>query len=285
MRNYIGIDIGGTSMVAARFSDSEILVRSEVATGADRSADAIIEDLSGAIEKVYSDDVVGIGVGMPGFMDTASGEILLINNIPSFRGFSVKQALEKRFNLPVFQNNDANCFALGEAWFGAGKAFTNMVGVTLGTGLGGGIIINRKIHTGLVGGAGELGCFPFKGGIVEDTCSAALFASKYKKTGAELYDAASGGNQRAIKAFDELGRNIGEMLNVVMYILAPEAFIIGGSVAGAWDFLEKPIREEIDKFPVDLISSKTVLEKARLDNAGLYGAAALCISQMDQPWK
>ena len=75
----------------------------------------------------------------------------------------MKQAVEKRFKLPVFQNNDANCFALGEAWFGAGKEYTNMVGVTLGTGLGGGIIINRKIHTGLAGGAGELGCFSFQG--------------------------------------------------------------------------------------------------------------------------
>ncbi len=281
MREYIGIDIGGTTMVAARFSDSEILDRSEVATGANRQADDIMEALFGAIEKVLTDEVVGIGIGMPGFMDTSSGEILLINNIPSFNGFSVKRAVEKRFGLPVFQNNDANCFALGEAWFGAGKEYTNMVGVTLGTGLGGGIIINRKIHTGLAGGAGELGCFSFKGGIVEDTCSAALFANKYHMSGTELYQAAKKGGLEALNAFDELGRNIGEMLRTVMFILAPEAFIIGGSVTGAWEFLEKPIREELDKFPVKLISNKTVLEKAQLDNAGLYGAAALCISQME----
>ena len=81
--------------------------------------------------------------------------------------------------------------------------------------------------------------------------------------------------------FDELARNIGEMLNVVMYILAPEAFVIGGSVAKAWEFLEKPLREEVDKFPVELISKKVDLVQAQLDNAGLYGAAALCISQMD----
>ena len=282
MREYIGIDIGGTSMVAARFSESEIIDRTDVATGAERPADEIMESLFGAVEKVLTGDVLGIGIGMPGFMDTSSGEILLINNIPSFNGFSVKQAVEKRFGLPVFQNNDANCFALGEAWFGAGKAYSNLVGVTLGTGLGGGVIINRKIHTGLVGGAGELGCFPFKGGIVEDTCSAALFANKYHQDGATLYKAAKNGDREALEAFNELGGNIGEMLNVVMYILAPEAFIIGGSVAGAWEFLEKPIRTEIDKFPVKLISEKTVLAKAQLDNAGLYGAAALCISQMDK---
>ena len=163
---------------------------------------------------------------------------------------------------------------------GAGRGYTNLVGVTLGTGLGGGIIINRKIHTGLVGGAGELGCLPFRGGIVEDFCSAALFANKYNKTGAELVYEAKSGNKDSIMVFDELARNIGEMLNLVMYILAPEAFVIGGSVAKAWEFLEKPLREEVDRFPVELIGKKVNLMPAQLDNAGLYGAAALCISQM-----
>lgn len=280
-RLYIGIDIGGTTMVAARFSESEILDRAEVDTGADRAAEEIMESLFVAIDQVLTEEVVGIGIGMPGFMDTETGEILQINNIPSFNGFSIKQAVEKRFNLPTFQNNDANCFALGETWFGAGKGFTNLVGVTLGTGLGGGIIINRKIHTGLVGGAGELGCFPFKGGIVEDSCSAALFANKYNTTGVELYNKAKSGDKDALMVFDELAKNIGEMLNIVMFILAPEAFVIGGSVAKAWEFLEKPLREEVDKFPVELISKKVKLMPAQLDNGGLYGAAALCISQME----
>ena len=268
-------------MVVARFSERELLERIEVPTGANRPAGAIMNSLFGAIEQVLTTDVVGIGIGMPGYMDTETGEILLINNIPSFNGFSVKQAVEKQFDLPVFQNNDANCFALGEAWYGAGKSYNNLVGVTLGTGLGGGIIINRKIHTGLAGGAGELGCFSFKGGIVENFCSAAFFSSKYGKTGAELYKEAKSGNKEALAAFDELAGNIGEMLNIVMYILAPEAFVIGGSVAKAWEFLEKPLRERVDQFPVELISKKTELVQAQLDNAGLYGAAALCMSQMD----
>jgi len=280
-RLYIGIDIGGTSIVAARFSESEMLDRTEVPTGADRPANDIMESLFVAIDKVLTDEVVGIGIGMPGFMDSLTGEILQINNIPSFNGFSVKKAVEKKFNLPAFQNNDANCFALGETWFGAGKGYSNLVGVTLGTGLGGGIILDRKIHTGLMGGAGELGCVPFRGGIVEDVCSAALFSNKYNKTGAALYDEAKNGSKEAIMVFDELACNIGELLRIVMYILAPEAFVIGGSVAKAWEFLEKPLREEVDKFLVPMISNKVDLLPAQLDNAGLYGAAALCISQMD----
>ena len=280
-RLYIGIDIGGTSIVAARFSESEMLDRTEVPTGADRPAEEIMESLFVGIDKVLTDEVVGIGIGMPGFMDSLTGEILQINNIPSFNGFSVKQAVENRFNLPTFQNNDANCFALGETWFGAGKGYNNLVGVTLGTGLGGGIILDRKIHTGLMGGAGELGCVPFRGGIVEDLCSAALFSNKYNKTGAELYDEAKNGSKEAIMVFDELARNIGELLRIVMYILSPEAFVIGGSVAKAWEFLEEPLRKEVDKFLVPMISNKVDLLPAQLDNAGLYGAAALCISQME----
>lgn len=118
---YIGVDIGGTSIVAARFSASEQLDRTEVPTGADRPAVEIMESLYEAIDNVMTDEVVGIGIGMPGFMNSETGEILQINNIPSFNGFRIKPAVEKRFNLPAFQSNDANCFALGETYYGAGK--------------------------------------------------------------------------------------------------------------------------------------------------------------------
>ncbi|MCK5067685.1 MAG: ROK family protein [Bacteroidales bacterium] len=278
---YIGVDIGGTSIVAARFSESEMLEKAEVPTGAERPAEEIMESLYEVIGKVMSDEVVGIGIGMPGFMNVESGEILQINNISSFNGFAIKPRVEEHFKLPTFQNNDANCFALGETYFGAGKKYNNLVGVTLGTGLGGGIILNRKIHTGLMGGAGELGCVPFHGGISEDICSAALFKNKYKTTGTELYKKAKAGDQEALAVFDELAHNIGELLRIVMYVLAPEAFVIGGSVANSWDLLEKSLREEVDKFLVPMISSKVELVPAQLDNAGLYGAAALCISQMN----
>ena len=277
---YIGVDIGGTSIVAARFSESEMLEKAEIPAGAERPAMEIMESLFQVIRKVMSQEVVGIGIGMPGYMDTESGEVLFINNIPSFNGFSVKKAVEKEFALPVFQNNDANCFALGEAWFGAAKSYKNVVGITLGTGMGGGIIINRKVHTGLAGGAGEVGCFDFKGAIAEKSCSAAFFASEYQSTGAELYKQAQQKDKKALEAFRKIGHNIGEMINILMFILAPEAIVIGGSIASAWEFLEKPIREKIEKFPVEIIAKKTGLVKAELDNAGLYGAAALCISQM-----
>jgi glucokinase len=278
---YLGIDIGGTSIVAARFSENEMLEKREVPTGADRPAGQIMESLYEAIALVLTDEVVGIGIGMPGFMNAETGEIMQINNIPSFNGYAIKPRVEERFNLPTFQNNDANCFALGETYYGAGKKYTNLVGVTLGTGLGGGIILNRKIHTGLMGGAGELGCVPFHGGISEDICSAALFKNKYRTTGTDLYKKAKAGDNAALAVFDELAHNIGELFRIVMYVLAPEAFIVGGSVANSWDLLEKPLRDEVNNFLVPIISKNVDLVRAELDNAGLYGAAALCISQMD----
>jgi len=280
-KKYIGVDIGGTSIVAARFSEDELIEKHEVPTGPKRPAEEILESLYSAIDPLLTDEVVGIGIGMPGFMDTESGEILAINNIPSFQGVSVKKAVEVKFGLPAFQNNDANCFALGEAYFGAGKGFKSMVGITMGTGLGSGIIIDRKIHSGLAGGAGEVGCVPIQGGIGDDFCSNALFVNEYQKNGIDLYREAKAGNQESRKAFNHLAQNLGEIIRLLMYIVAPEAFIIGGSVAKSWEFLEKPLREEMDQFRVKLISSKTKLLPAQLENAGLYGAAALCISQMD----
>jgi glucokinase len=279
-RLYIGVDIGGTSIVAARFSAEEMLEKNQVPTGAKRPAEEIMGSVFEAIDPLITDDVVAIGIGMPGYMNTETGEILLINNIPAFRGFSVKRSVEKQFSLPVFQNNDANCFALGEAYFGAGKQFNNMVGITVGTGLGGGIIINRQIHTGLFGGAGEVGCVPIHDGIGDDYCCNALFVNKYGKEGLQMYNEARAGNEEAIMAFDELARNIGQLMTLTTYLLAPEAFIFGGSVSKAWEFLEKPLQEELDKFPVELIRKNIKLMPSQLDNAGLYGAAALCISQM-----
>jgi glucokinase len=151
----------------------------------------------------------------------------------------------------------------------------------MGTGLGSGIIINRKIHSGLAGGAGEVGCVPIQGGIGDDFVSNALFVNTYKKDGIDLYKEAKAGNEDSRKAFDHLAKNLGEMIRLTMYILAPEAYIIGGSVAKSWEFLEKPLRAEVDKFLLEIVSKQVKIVPAQLDNAGLYGAAALCISQME----
>ena len=104
-RKYIGVDIGGTSIVAARFSEDELIEKNEAPTGANRPAEEILESLYSAIQPVLTDEVVGIGIGMPGFMDTESGEIFAINNIPSFQGVSVKKAVEHKYGLATFQNN------------------------------------------------------------------------------------------------------------------------------------------------------------------------------------
>jgi len=279
-QRYIGIDFGGTSIVAARFSGKEMLEQAVFPTKADRGAEEIMDTLYQAILTVQTDQVEAIGIGMPGIMDHQTGEILLINNIPSIKGVRVREKVADRFGLPVFQTNDANCFALGEAYYGAAREFRNLVGITLGTGLGGGIIIDRKIHTGLSGGAGELGCIPFRDGIVEDYCSGTWLEKARGKSGAALYEEARQGNREAARAFEELARNMGELLRQMMHILAPEAFVIGGSVAGAWEFMEEPLREEVDRFPVPWIRERVSLVPASLENAGLYGAAALCISQM-----
>ncbi|MEN8155457.1 MAG: ROK family protein [Bacteroidota bacterium] len=281
MREYIGVDIGGTNIVAARFSETEQLEKAETPTGADRPVKEILESLFSVVGPLITEEVVGIGIGMPGLMDTETGEILAINNIPALKGVSVKKAVEERFGLPTFQNNDANCFALGEAYYGAGKGFRHMVGVTMGTGLGSGIVIDRRVHAGVAGCAGEIGCVPFHDGIGDDYCSNAFFVNTYQKNGIDLFNEAKAGDATSREAFNRLAGNLGEMLRLTMFIVSPEAFVIGGAVARSWEFLEQPLREEIDKFMFPLVSERVQLLPAQLENAGLYGAAALCISQME----
>ena len=146
----VGVDIGGTSIGAGCIVDKKIEKISSQPTGADRSAEEILETLYSVIEEVILPGTLAIGVGVPGLLDAEKGEILNISNIPAWKKLPLKKKLEERFNIPVFVNNDANCFALGEKHFGKGQQYKNMVAIALGTGVGGGVIINDKNSFGNV---------------------------------------------------------------------------------------------------------------------------------------
>lgn len=279
-KTYIGVDIGGTSIVAALVVDGNIEKTQQVETKAQESLETILTQLFSAIETVKNNEVKAIGIGCPGFMDAAVGEIIAINNIPAFKGVNLKNKVADKYNLPVFINNDANCFVLGETYFGAGKGHNNVLGITLGTGLGGGVVINSKVFGGLFGAAGELGCIPFKDGIVEDYTSSHYFTNQFKSNGAELFQKAEAGDGVAKNAFKEVGMNIGHLINTVMYVIAPEVIIIGGSIAKSYKYIEPGIKEAMKDFLFDIVRDKVVIKPAELENAGLVGAAALCVAEL-----
>lgn len=280
-KSYIGVDIGGTSIIAGLVVNNQLEKTHQEDTLGTDNLSVVLEQLYKTIDKIITPEVTAIGIGTPGYMDVEKGQILLINNIPCFREVELKKIVSEHYNLPVFINNDANCFALGETYFGAGKGLNNVIGITLGTGLGGGIILNKKVYAGMFGGAGEFGCLPYKDGIFEDYCSSKLFLSKYNSTGLDLFIKAENGDPIATSAFNEMGTNLGELIKDIMFILAPDAIIIGGSIAKSFKYIAPPINEIIQSFPVDLIREKIQVKPAELDNAGVFGAAALCISELE----
>ncbi len=271
----VGVDIGGTSIEAGLVEDKQLIETHSLPTGAQRSALEILHTLIECIEKVKTTDTKAIGIGVPGLLNPDKGEILNISNIPSWKNFPLKQKLEDHFSLPVYVNNDANCFALGTKHFGKGLAYKNFIAIVLGTGVGGGIICNNKLHSGHLCGAGEVGCLPYLDSIFEDYCGSRFFTDHYNVTGKELAIQAHQGNPMALKAFHQLGIHIGKLINNLLYVLAPEAIILGGSVSQSFSFFETGIKEAVGEFPFKSISENLTVTADNIEKVAILGAAGL----------
>ena len=157
MTTSIGIDIGGTNIHGILISsDGRVIKRHRNKTQADKPTKRIISNIINTIDALVENNVVGIGLSIAGVVDK-QGKFLFSPNIPSFKGLNIKNDLKKRFKIKVCQENDANCFAIAEHTYGAGKNRKSMVGLIVGTGIGGGIILEHKLYKGLHGFAGEFG--------------------------------------------------------------------------------------------------------------------------------
>tara|TARA_R110001583_G_scaffold99790_1_gene245300 strand:+ start:26 stop:871 length:846 start_codon:yes stop_codon:yes gene_type:complete len=271
----VGVDIGGTSIGAGCIVNKEIVKTHSLPTGAERTAEEILETLYEVIEKVMLPETKAIGVGVPGLINAGKGEIVKISNIPAWNGLGLVEKLSSRFNIPVYIENDANCFALGEKHFGKGQKFDNMVAVALGTGVGGGIIVNNKLHSGLFGGAGEVGHMPYKDSIFEAYCGSGFFNKINNITGKELFDKAMEGDVKALSLFNEFGHHIGKLVTTIMYILAPDAIIFGGSISKSFPLFKEGIQEEVAEFPFDVMKDIITIEQSELDDIAILGAAGL----------
>ena len=185
--------------------------------------DETLDYLAAQIEKIFRVGTEKIGIGVPSVVDVKQGIVYDTQNIPSWTEVPLKEHLEKRFGVPVDVNNDANCFAMGVyGTYPADAKPETLVVVTLGTGVGMGIVIDGRLFCGANCGAGELGCLPFKDGILEDYCSKKFF------TGAgwdsrDLAEKAKEGDPDALLLFDEFGQNLGALVCTVMYAYDPRA--------------------------------------------------------------
>jgi len=289
----IGVDFGGTKIKFGAIAASGALLGHSfvLPTQRHRPQEQIISTIIAGIERAIlqsgnpRDAIAGIGIGSPGPLDLKTGTLLNPPNLPTLHHFPMKAALEDHFQLPVKINNDGNCFALGESYFGSAKFAAIVCGVTLGTGFGCGIVIDQKIYVGATGTAAEVWCSPYADQNFEEYGSARTVSRIYEHlTGKclksrEIYDFAAQGDGAALDTWTEFGKHLGRILAIIVNILDPGIIVVGGSVSNAWIYFSQSLVENlhanINPAPRDNLS---VVHASLGDNAGLLGAAALLFS-------
>lgn len=234
-----------------------------------------VDYLAAMLSELMEPAVESIGIGVPSVVDAARGIVYNVANIPSWQEVPLKDMLEQRFGVEVCVNNDANCFALGESSFGEGRPYADLLGITVGTGVGAGVIINGRLYNGRNTGAGEIGSLPYLEADFEHYCSSGYFTRYHGITGKEAADRARAGDAQALKIWHDFGTHMGNLMKAVMFAYDPEAVILGGGIADAYDFFEKSMKNTICSFPyLESIKNMRILV-SRNENISLLGASAL----------
>ncbi|CDQ17994.1 glucokinase [Halobacillus karajensis] len=309
---FIGADIGGTTVKLAFIrEDGEITKKWEIPTNTEKKGESIPADIAESITEKMEEDrmdkelILGIGAGAPGFVDTKTGYIHEAVNI-GWKDFNFGPLLSDLTGFPVWVDNDANLAALGENWLGAGKGCTELIAVTLGTGVGGGIIANGQVLNGANGTAAELGhvtvipeggapCNCGKTGCLETVSSATGIVRRGKemigdypestlhphiKTGAltakDVFEASKAGDEAAKQVINEVTDVLGMAIANMAIAINPEKIVIGGGVSKAGDWLLEPLEKSYRKYALSRTAEASTFGIAELGNdAGVIGGAYL----------
>ena len=271
----IGVDLGGTNIRCGLIDNDRVVTKLSEPCLSDRSENEVLEQLERLISQLINPSVKGIGIGVPSVVDMQNGIVYNVTNIPSWKEVHLKDILEKKFNLPVCVNNDSNCFALGEHAGGVGKPFRNMLGVTLGTGVGAGVIINNELYSGSNTGAGEIGCLPYLERNYEYYCGSAFFVKFHGTTGKEAARLANAGDARALKIWEEFGFHIGMLVQAILYAFDPEAIVFGGSISKAYSLFSVAMKIAMSGFDYPETLKKIQILISDQEDISLLGAAAL----------
>lgn len=302
----IGIDIGGTNLRAAIVSGKgEVVEKVKEPTGND-----VLDSLQRVIAGLHRDDISGIGIGVAGLLNRNKKTIILSPNLLSVVGIDFTKILKEKFRMPVFIENDANAAALGEQWVGAGKPFDDFVLLTLGTGIGSGIVYQGK----LMEAAAEIGhmsinadgekCQCGNNGCLELYAAAKAMKTKvisalesgtesllkeccgssfYKLTTEDIYKHALEGDNLSREALRDTGRYLGIGLANVINILSPEAIILAGGLIGAWNiYVQEAIKEASRRAFPELFENVQIIPSTLGDDAGIIGSAGLVFAAQEK---
>ena len=282
----VGVDIGTTTISFVLLKNNRVLSKRKIQTPKSKKEffKALKENIR-SLSKSFK--LTGIGIGVPGPLNQKGDLVLNPPNLTYLKYCSLAKIIKKEFKVKTKMENDGNCFALAEAILGAGKSAKKVYGITLGSGIGNGIVIDGKIYRGAFGSAGEAGhmTIKFDGlkcscgnlGCWEEYASKKFIERKTRLEPKDLFELAKQGDKKAQRIFQEFGKNLGIGLANVINILDPEVVVIGGGLAKAKVFFFKSINQEIRRRVLSPLSRKYVkVKKAELgEYAGAIGASLL----------
>jgi len=309
---YIAVDLGGTQIRAARYSaDLQMEARVALSTQARSGLDHVLARISHAIRQVWPSEgvEVAIGIGAPGPIDYRNAILRMAPNLPGWVNVPLGRLLSEQFQVPTYLGNDADLAALAEHRFGAGLGYSDLVYMTISTGIGGGLIFNNRLFTGGNGMGGEVGhmsidangprCSCGNSGCLELFASGTAIARWIRErsaageptlvtrlvkgdlsriTAKEVNEAAQQGDPLAIRAFETAGTYLGAAIVGLMYLVNPSLFVLGGSVTLAGDLLFGPVLRTVAERAPEAYRQTTRIVPATLGgDVGLWGALALCL--------
>lgn len=291
MMYYICIDIGGTSIKYGVLSEKgEIFIDGTVSTKVTEKENFILSDVKKLVRNILDEyknyEIKGICISTAGVVNPEKGEIAYAGpTIPKYTGTKIKEELEKEFSISCEVENDVNCAGLGEYWKGAGKGSKSMVCLTIGTGIGGSVILDGKLLNGIGYTAGEIGYMDVNGSYIQNIASSKYLVEKVQKekeekegitdaiTGVDIFELAKKGDEICIAGIDEIISNLAVGVRNIIYLLNPEVIVIGGGITAQKEYLEEKIRKEVNDGMISDMFRKTRIELAQQGNqAGLLGA-------------
>lgn len=298
MQKFIGVDLGGTNIRAAIVREDgtiECMKKSE--SHPERGAEAVMETMISLIESLDGYEACeGIGMGIPGPIDTKNGKIIVSTNLPKLIGFPIAEYIGKHFGKPTFMDNDVKVAALGEAVLGGGKDYPIVYYVTISTGIGGALVIDQKVISGQNGHAGEIGniCIDrnrekyniLNVGAVENEASGTAITRKGREVfgdqiahAGDVFDLARSGDEKALKIVDDMAYDLAMVFSAIGHIIDPHVFVIGGGVMKGEDvFFEK--METYYRSMIHVGMQPVIFKKAVLEEPGILGAAMLPMTQL-----
>ncbi|MEQ9304269.1 MAG: ROK family protein [Marinoscillum sp.] len=271
----IGVDLGATQIRAAVCQGDQLIGRRQALLQNKDDLNKTLDQITEFIEPLIEPGTTGIGIGVPAIVDIPTGTVYNSNNISSWQKVALKQTLEIRLSLPVHVNNDANSFTYGTYKFGLNTKCQNMVGVTLGTGLGIGLVLNGQPYFGSNCGAGEIGLNQYKGKTYELYTSSEFFTREHGLSAQEAHELARSGSEDHLMMWHMYGIHLGEFIKTAVTAYDPEVIAFGGSIAQAFDLFEPGIRTALKDFIFQESLKKLQFRQVELKDVAILGAAAL----------